>query len=129
MKPEPMGGSGESAEDFRGRLRGDPPRPSWRERMSERLADGVSALIDATAQTMAWLAAHGVLEEVLPDEPGGTCDWGDCDEIATEMRWDDEHGWLPVCAYHAEPEDGQCGNTPYEIRASDTEPPETQVMG
>src|SRR5258707_11418336 len=33
------------------------------------------------------------------------CDWGDCGEIASEMRWDGEYGWLPVCAGHAEPED------------------------
>jgi len=39
-------------------------RPSWR----ERLAGGVSALIDVTARGMAWLADHGTLEEVVPDD-------------------------------------------------------------
>src|SRR5258708_17163286 len=53
---------------------------------------------------MAWLIGYGALEEV-PDEPAGMCDWGDCGEIASEMRWDGEYGWLPVCAGHAEPED------------------------
>src|SRR5258708_39486303 len=53
---------------------------------------------------MAWLIGSGAVEEV-PDEPAGMCDWGDCGEIASEMRWDGEYGWLPVCAGHAEPED------------------------
>src|SRR5260221_2078563 len=70
----------------------------------ERLADGVSALTRATASGMAWLIGYGALEEV-PDEPAGMCDWGDCGEIASEMRWAGEYGWLPVCAGHAEPED------------------------
>lgn len=34
-------------------------------------------------------------------DPPGTCDWGDCDEIATRWRWSDDHaGWLPVCDWH-----------------------------
>jgi hypothetical protein len=28
----------------------------------------------------------------------GTCDWGDCDEPVTCLRYDAHgHGWLPVC--------------------------------
>jgi len=96
-------------------------RPSWWSRLGARVADDC-------AQAMAWLAAavyggggqHGPDEEDIAGEPGaasGRCDWGDCDEIASEMRWDDEDGWLPVCAYHAEPQEPE----PYE-------PPATQVM-
>lgn len=32
--------------------------------------------------------------------PAGTCDWGDCDQLASGWRWDDDHGWLPVCSWH-----------------------------
>ena len=34
----------------------------------------------------------------------GTCDWGDCDNAAWQLRWDDEHGFLPVCDNHEDPE-------------------------
>lgn len=27
----------------------------------------------------------------------GTCDWGGCNDLATQWRHDKEHGWLPVC--------------------------------
>jgi len=42
----------------------------------------------------------------IADIFAGTCDWGDCDEIASETRWDDEHGWLPVCIRHGGPRPG-----------------------
>ncbi len=124
-------------------------RPSWWERVS----GGVSALIGATAQGLARLIGYGALEEG-PDEPGGTCDWGDCGEIASDTRWDDEHGWLPVCAVHAAPEDvprpsretgpavGGPGHTHawpetaeregralHGLNHAHNDPPETQVMG
>jgi hypothetical protein len=80
---------------------GERERPSWR----DRLAGAAAALIDATARGMAWLADHVVLEEMRAAGLRRLCDWGDCDEPATGERWDGELGWLPVCDYHAEPDD------------------------
>src|SRR5258707_10256222 len=74
-------------------------QPTWR----ERLADGVSALIPAAASGMAWLIGYGALEGG-PDEPAGMCDWGDCGEIAREVRGGGEDGRVPVSAGHAEPQ-------------------------
>lgn len=35
------------------------------------------------------------------EPPWGTCDWGDCDEVADRWRWSEDHGgWLPVCGWH-----------------------------
>ena len=69
----------------------EPERPSWRHRLAARFADAV-ALITGLGVFEAETRAAG-----LP----GSCDWGGCDEPATGERWDDEHGWLPVCAEHA----------------------------
>lgn len=30
------------------------------------------------------------------------CDWGECPNDDVDWRWTDDHGWLPVCAEHAE---------------------------
>ena len=31
------------------------------------------------------------------DDPPGQCDWGYCDKFATQWRWSERFGWLPVC--------------------------------
>src|SRR5260221_4309811 len=65
-------------------------QPTWR----ERLADGVSALIRATASGMAWLIGYGALQEGT-DEPPGMCDWGDCGQIGRQIRGDGPYSMLP----------------------------------
>ena len=32
------------------------------------------------------------------EQPREECDWGGCEAWAISWRWDDEHGWLPVCS-------------------------------
>jgi len=73
----------------------EPERPSWRHRLAARFADAV-ALITGLGVFEAETRAAG-----LP----GSCDWGGCDEPATGERWDDDDGWLPVCAGHASDDD------------------------
>ena len=31
------------------------------------------------------------------DDPPGQCDWGYCDKLATQWRWLERFGWLPIC--------------------------------
>lgn len=33
----------------------------------------------------------------------GTCDWGDCDRLAVDTRFDHDKGSLPVCVQHSLP--------------------------
>lgn len=33
----------------------------------------------------------------------GTCDWGDCDRLAVDTRFDHDKGPLPVCVQHSLP--------------------------
>src|SRR5258707_4926980 len=65
-------------------------QPTWR----ERLPDGVSALIRATASGMAWLIGYGALQGG-PYEPPGL--WGQRDRgrDARQIRWDGEDGRRP----------------------------------
>ena len=38
-------------------------------------------------------------------ELGGSCDWGECDEVASGVRWSDRAAeWLPACAGHMVPD-------------------------
>jgi hypothetical protein len=41
-----------------------------------------------------------ISQERPAEEAYGTCDWGNCEQDAEYWRWDDEYGWLPVCADH-----------------------------
>lgn len=38
--------------------------------------------------------------ELGHDEAALHCDWGNCRWLAVSERWDEEHGWLPVCCTH-----------------------------
>ena len=47
-----------------------------------------------------WYRKNAEIEATRPTEDAaeqGTCDWGGCNELAVTWRYDQEHGWLPVC--------------------------------
>ena len=90
-------------------------RPSWWERVS----GGMSALIGATAQGLARLIDGG------EDHPEDVPRPGDSAGRSAEAPGLATMPGVQPGPGHTQ----QCGNSPYEIRASDTEPPETQVMG
>lgn len=53
------------------------------------------------------MSANPPVRHIDPDDPPfPTCDWGGCDELTVALRYDPEHGWLPVCERHGD----ECGH-------------------